>query len=1749
MYQEQAISSPSITLDPNPHPALSYAGLRAEALELLGRLCGDQWSDFNSHDPGITILEQLCFALTELAYRSQWSIEDLLASAGPDWQPAAREILGGDPVTRDDLIAVVRALGCEAVRVETLDQPDLPLYFRPSTSAGALPEGDQTKGLPPVAGDLELEPDLAFGFGASPQPAVVPRGVWRVAAQLGAIEQGSGPVALLPIAQRLHGARLLGRDFTLEVLDPFAVVVRAELEVDLARVSPDLLVRLHDCLDQVIRRAGADDNGRGLRSGALIQALLALPEVLQVTSFELADSPSGPGRPWHLPLPGGGARLHPASSLGLLHRGVPLAVPPGQLRQAPPGHALAEPGSFGLLTSEPTTSGLAKSGLAKSDSSAGAAARAGRRRTLTSNRSLALDLPAVYGVGLAGLPAGAGPERQEQARQLGTYLQFFDQLLANGQTQLARAIPLLSPVAAGDPAGEVGQRHSLLAHLLQRFGEELNLAAQLPAGAESLVQARSEFLRRIVPLSGGRGSGPDLLAAVPDQLGEDGQGAFAERLRRKLGLPLAADGSPPLLVIEHLLLRPLPDDSSQRVQGGEDPIPFLADVARPDPWSARVSVVINAALLPQWPADAPADACDRWLVNVVRQELPAHLLAELHLLADDDASPGQGPWSAMVTAWCGFREQLRAHRWADLGAQGARGAEDDLAKRLLSLRLRDRRDRLLSLLGIGLPWPLRGIPFKEEQVMVATGKSAAIELRYSQPGVNYQLVEVASGAAVGEAAEGSDGPLTLTTPEISRDLILRVQASVLPPSPVATANGRLRSTLVVGEILVVEGVDTSLGLRLLDLSQNPLPPLHPEGAALLAHHGQRLLVEVAASQEGVVYEVIDNAQRKTPFANQKPLSAKVIGTSGPIVLELTSPANEDQDLTVRATLDRQRGRAKSEDRQVLLAVLPLRVRANRALPLRLEAPVVVSDTSASVAIGATAATGADGSQKSVRYQLLARPLADDDWRFESPAAAAEITVIGESLAGFSDQKVGAAGNGAVLNLEQSVSGEGMVVAALARKQHRLSPYGSNNDHQVSSEVPLRQAAVAFTQPDNQRQLLLRQEVDNPRVWSFWGGQPGVAYSVSDDTAQPPLALAVPIPELADAPAGLRGIGRMRLGRDLLVAASDGPPRTELLLDPAKQPKLAVRARYLRSGVQVALERPPILVWVEPAAVGRGESAEVVIAGLAADKTGRLLRGETLLAEGRADGDGRLGLATGPLPGATTLQLQLEEGLRCAVPIAQGVNTDLKLRVLNFNPLQPDAPAHLMDWGASAEVEVLDTQKDVEYALIAAADRDKPLEQQQPLSPIALGSGGPLVLRFSTATEDVDLLVRGTRRLDDQGLHRAISYLTTVLSLRVRANADVSITLAQAVLEPAEQSLLLVGDARTPSQSSVSYKTWSMPLTLDDLVFFADLPQAAGQQVNTLPPVLDGQLSLPPADRRLRTPVLPAPADPALTGWIGRGQPKKGTDGQQKAANEGQLHLSLGQAKADAYLAVIASKQHSLGPAGSTWAGTSAASQVLVKQLTTQLIRPDPSQRLALVADTAGIDATRTGSVPSRWLLHGGEPGCLYSFLASGDGEPLAQPVYVHRQTTDSPPTARGIGWLRLELDLALAGANGPTLETKADLAALRAAALRVSWAHTGSSVNLRRGPLWVTVEPSPVAAAGSATVRVWGLQPNEQAKLMLQKAELAAPQAGSEDPAKSIDLKPGPLAESTVLDLVITADESSNIWKFPVAVVVTQPNG
>ncbi len=52
-------------------PSLNYEWLREKALHFAQQFSGNIWTDFNYHDPGVTFLEQLCFAITDLAYRTQ----------------------------------------------------------------------------------------------------------------------------------------------------------------------------------------------------------------------------------------------------------------------------------------------------------------------------------------------------------------------------------------------------------------------------------------------------------------------------------------------------------------------------------------------------------------------------------------------------------------------------------------------------------------------------------------------------------------------------------------------------------------------------------------------------------------------------------------------------------------------------------------------------------------------------------------------------------------------------------------------------------------------------------------------------------------------------------------------------------------------------------------------------------------------------------------------------------------------------------------------------------------------------------------------------------------------------------------------------------------------------------------------------------------------------------------------------------------------------------------------------------------------------------------------------------------------------------------------------------------------------------------------------------------------------------------------------------------------------------------------
>lgn len=58
-----------------------FSKLRSLMLKQVQSMSGHVWTDYNLHDPGVTIIEQLCYALTDINYRSDYSIEDLLANS------------------------------------------------------------------------------------------------------------------------------------------------------------------------------------------------------------------------------------------------------------------------------------------------------------------------------------------------------------------------------------------------------------------------------------------------------------------------------------------------------------------------------------------------------------------------------------------------------------------------------------------------------------------------------------------------------------------------------------------------------------------------------------------------------------------------------------------------------------------------------------------------------------------------------------------------------------------------------------------------------------------------------------------------------------------------------------------------------------------------------------------------------------------------------------------------------------------------------------------------------------------------------------------------------------------------------------------------------------------------------------------------------------------------------------------------------------------------------------------------------------------------------------------------------------------------------------------------------------------------------------------------------------------------------------------------------------------------------------
>ncbi len=86
-----------------------YQELYLEGIEFLQNLSGGNWTDYNEHDPGVTILENLVYTLTNLSHKIEMPIRDILTeskgealTSGDNGFFIPSEILTTNPVIKED---------------------------------------------------------------------------------------------------------------------------------------------------------------------------------------------------------------------------------------------------------------------------------------------------------------------------------------------------------------------------------------------------------------------------------------------------------------------------------------------------------------------------------------------------------------------------------------------------------------------------------------------------------------------------------------------------------------------------------------------------------------------------------------------------------------------------------------------------------------------------------------------------------------------------------------------------------------------------------------------------------------------------------------------------------------------------------------------------------------------------------------------------------------------------------------------------------------------------------------------------------------------------------------------------------------------------------------------------------------------------------------------------------------------------------------------------------------------------------------------------------------------------------------------------------------------------------------------------------------------------------------------------------------------------------------------------------------
>jgi hypothetical protein len=597
-------------------PPLTFDALRQAAIAHAQEASSELWTDFNLHDPGVTLLEQTVFALTELGYRADLPIRDLLTEADGRIDHAALALAPADaclrsaPVTRRDLELCLGALP-EAARVT----------LRPDGRAGLL----AARVVPQEGVASEASEQAVRRAFAALRPLCTDLARVEIGAEVPAVLRGRLVVGHRALPERVAAAVWLR----------VALLLRGMPLAETAGEAGQGATRA-DAADDPMRIEGDAPAPGHVGRAAHLAALRTIPDLVEIAALDLSDREGRPFPDFQPPGEDSYLALDPLAPEGGLR-----VVQDGA--EVPLDHArLAQ--EIGRLRA-----GLLAAVANRRDPADWAPPPDGRHRRLD-YVPVNATLPSAY----------RRPPGSAEARQIAGYRSLIDAALAAATADLAHLPALFSGDAArlaanasappdlalrnrlagpahywAEAAARHDRRHARAQRVLELLtalqGEEMpaegrsRMDRDRPAGLRPLaaLRRRERFLRALPDLHRRRGTGPD---------GAEPGGVLGKLLCLADLLPAAPDAPLAALARAGLELDPQAETASvprDAIGLPDDPLDLLvperpapagdyADLAAEVPClaSGRIApALLHAAALPESWLAAPEGLGWRLLID------------------------------------------------------------------------------------------------------------------------------------------------------------------------------------------------------------------------------------------------------------------------------------------------------------------------------------------------------------------------------------------------------------------------------------------------------------------------------------------------------------------------------------------------------------------------------------------------------------------------------------------------------------------------------------------------------------------------------------------------------------------------------------------------------------------------------------------------------------------------------------------------------------------------------------------------------------------------------------------------------------------------------------------------------------------------------------------------------------------------------------------------------------------------------